>query len=193
MVFGSFYSSTQFSSCSGYRSRPDENTSESFRNDKLLTLLMFNLTYKSCDIMKKTKDTLTSQLTTVEKTDLVARIATMGVTHIAISVVMDDNARLISVGSTTPSPRTVESETQDWCSIIHGQPNVCGSGTYGGFLKGIHRGAFCGVEKILGLQFGTGKGVGTGARSAAGGKTTGLGGDDVYLDKQAGACGALRA
>ncbi|HEX9503624.1 MAG TPA: hypothetical protein VF974_04870 [Patescibacteria group bacterium] len=147
---------------------------------------MFNLTYKSCDIMKKTKDTLTSQLTTVEKTDLVARIATMGVTHIAISVVMDDNARLISVGSTTPSPRTVESETQDWCSIIHAQPNVYGSGTYGGFLKVIHRGAFCGIENIWGFPFDTGTALGTAASSAADGNTTWCGRYYRYLNNHVG-------
>src|SRR5258708_4112019 len=135
--------------------------------------------------MKKPYVCCNDQCTTVEKTYLFASISTKGVTHIAISVVMDDNARLISVGSTTPSPRTVESETQDWCSIIHAQPNVYGSGTYGGFLKVIHRGAFCGIENIWGFPFDTGTALGTAASSAADGNTTWCGRYYRYLNNHA--------
>jgi hypothetical protein len=109
---------------------------------------MYNLTYKCVDVMKKSKDTLTSQLTTAEKTALVAAIKTIGVTHIAISVPMDDNSVWVSAGS-TPSPRTVEAETQDWCDVIHAAG-----------LKVIHRGAFGGIENIFGVAYDQGTSLG---------------------------------
>lgn len=121
---------------------------------------MFNLPVKMVDVMKKTKDTLTNQLLTAEKTDLVARIATMGVTHIAVDIVMDDNSVIIS-NSTTPSPLTVEAETQSWCDIIHAAGlNVC------------HRGTFCGVENIYNFAFDTGTSIGTPSSAPTDGNTT---------------------
>jgi hypothetical protein len=141
---------------------------------------MFNLTYKSVDVMKKTKDSLTGQLTTIEKQDLVARIATMGVTHIAISVVMDDNS-VITGNSTTPSPRTVEAETQDWCDVIHAQQSI-----YGQPLNVIHRGAFCGIESIFNFAYDTGTGVGTASSAATDGNTTWCGRYYRYLTNHVG-------
>lgn len=108
---------------------------------------MKNLLYKSIDVMKKSKDTLTGQITTEEKIALVKTLATTGITHIAISVPLDDNSIFVSAGS-TPSPRTVEQETMDWCDVIHAQQSV-----YGQPLRVIHRGSFGGVENIFGVAF----------------------------------------
>ncbi len=108
---------------------------------------MKNLTYKSVDVMKKSKDTLTGQLSTAEKISLVKTLATLGITHIAISVPMDDNSVFTDAG-TTPSPKTVEYETMEWCDIIHAQDSV-----YGEKLKVIHRGTFAAIENIFSVAF----------------------------------------
>ncbi len=97
--------------------------------------------------MKKSKDTLTSQLSIEEKINLVACLATLGITHVAISVPLDDNSIWIAAGS-TPSPNTVENETQEWCDVIHSQLSM-----YGLPLKVIHRGSFGGVENIFGVAY----------------------------------------
>lgn len=123
---------------------------------------MYNLTYKSVSVMKKTRENSSAQITTAEKQNLVACLANMGVTHVEITMFADDNASLISHGF-TPSPRTIEAETQDWYSVIHAQPNVYGSGVFGGFLKVYDRAIFCGIEAIEGFAADTGTPVGTSA------------------------------
>lgn len=104
--------------------------------------------------MKKTKDLVNNQLTTAEKTALIACIKTMGVTHISIAIPMDSQAVFLANG-TTPSPRTISAETQDWCDVIH---------TTG--LKVVHRGTFSGVENIWNAAFYDGS-VSTGTSSSA--------------------------
>lgn len=130
---------------------------------------MFNLTYKSIDVMKKSKDTLTSQLSTAEKTALVAAIKQTGCTHIAISVPLDDNSVWVSAGS-TPSPRTVEAETMDWCDVIHAAG-----------LKVMHRGSFGGIENIFNVAYDTGTSMGNAASSATDGNSTWCGRYYRYL------------
>jgi hypothetical protein len=98
--------------------------------------------------MKKSKDSLVQQLTTAEKTALVAAIKQTGCTHIAISVPMDDNDVFIDATS-TPSPRTAEEEVQDWCDVIHAAG-----------LKVLHRGAFGGIEHIFDVPFDTTRDLG---------------------------------
>lgn len=79
---------------------------------------MYNLQIKSIDVMKKTKDLFENQITTEEKTDLIQCLKTTGATHIAISIIADDNTVLRGVNN-HPSPRTIEDETKDWCDVIH--------------------------------------------------------------------------
>lgn len=147
---------------------------------------MKNLTYKAIDVMKKSKDTVTSQLTTAEKANLVARLATVGITHIAISVPMDIQSEFIAFG-TTPSPRTISGETQDWCDVIHAQLSV-----YGTPLKVIHRGTFCGVEAIWGSGYiDGGLPIGTQASAPTDGTSTLLGRWYLYLNTNVGASHVL--
>src|ERR1035437_2563193 len=110
-------------------------------NFNLPTYTLSGLTYKSIDVMKKTKDALTNQLSSAQKINLIACLKTAGITHIAICVPMDTTAQYTAAGS-TPSPRTVEAETQDWCDKIHAVG-----------LNVIHRGSFGGVENIWGIPF----------------------------------------
>lgn len=72
------------------------------------------------DVMKQTKDTVTSQLTTAEKQNLVACLKTANTTHVSISIPLATNAEFIAVGR-TPSPRTIEDEWLDWANVIHAQ------------------------------------------------------------------------
>lgn len=111
--------------------------------------------------MKKTKDTVTSQLGTTEKTNLIACLATLGITHIAISVPMDTQAVMVANG-TTPSPNTMSAETQEWCDLIHAAG-----------LKVIHRGTFCGAENIWNAPYYDGSvTTGTEASASTDGSTT---------------------
>jgi hypothetical protein len=121
---------------------------------------MKNLTYKGIDIMKKTKDTITGQLGTAEKTNLIACLATTGATHIAISHALDTNAQLIAAG-TTPSPQTIEAEIQEWCDIIHAAG-----------MKVMHRGKFSGTDSPASwgfsqIIFGTGTQLNIGTSGSA--------------------------
>lgn len=141
---------------------------------------MKNLIYKSVDVMKKSKDTLTGQLSTAEKISLVSTLASLGVTHIAIAVPMDDNSVWVGAGN-TPSPNTVEQETQDWCDVIHAQRSV-----YGGYLNVIHRGTFGGVENIFNVAYDTGTSQGSAASSASDGNTTWCGRYYRYLNNHVG-------
>jgi hypothetical protein len=136
---------------------------------------MKNLTYKAVDVMKKTKDTVTSQLTTAEKQNLVACLATTGITHIAISIPMDVQSVFTDAG-TTPSPRTISGETQDWCDVIHAAG-----------LKVIHRGTFCACENIWNVPFADGSvSTGSAASAASDGNTTWCGKFYNYLNTNVG-------
>lgn len=126
--------------------------------------------------MKKSKDTVTSQLTTAEKENLIACLATTGITHIAISVPMDIQSEMVAFGS-TPSPRTISGETQDWCDVIHAQLSI-----YGEPLKVIHRGTLCGVEAIWGAGYiDGGLTIGSQGSAAGDGTNTLLGRYYLYL------------
>lgn len=141
---------------------------------------MKNLIYKSIDVMKKSKDTLVSQLTTAEKQSLVACLATTGITHVSISVPLDDNSVWVAAGS-TPSPRTVEAETMDWCDVIHAQTGVDGNP-----LKVLHRGSFGGIENIYNVPYDTGTPIGTASSAASDGNTTWCGRYYRYLNNHVG-------
>lgn len=137
---------------------------------------MYNLTYKSIDVMKKSKDTVANQLTTAEKQNLIACLASTGITHVSISVPMDKQSEMIAFG-TTPSPRTISGETQDWCDVIHAQQSI-----YGEPLKVIHRGTLCGVEQIYGAGYiDGGLTFGTAASAAGDGTNTLCGRYYIYL------------
>lgn len=138
---------------------------------------MKNLTYKVIDVMKKSKDSLTSQLTTAEKQALVSCLAQTGCTHIAISVPMDANAVWVSAGS-TPSPRTVEAEVQDWCDVIHAQDSV-----YGPKLRVLHRGSFGGIENIFNVPYDQGTSLGNASSTT---NTTWCGRYYIYLNTHVG-------
>ncbi len=143
---------------------------------------MYNLTYKSVDIMKKTKDTVQSQLTTAEKQALVSTLATLGITHIAISIPMDIQSEFVAFGS-TPSPRTISGETQDWCDVIHAQQSI-----YGVPLKVIHRGTLCGVEAIYNAGYiDGGLTIGTQSSAASDGTNTLAGRFYLYMNTNVGA------
>lgn len=138
---------------------------------------MINLTYKGISVLKKSKDTLLNQLTTAEKTTLVACIKSMGVNFIDCNVPMNDNSEFIAVGS-TPSPRTVEAETQDWCDVIHAAD-----------LNIMHRGAYGQVEgpaNVFGIPFSPAMAMGTAASASTDGNTTMCGRWYRYLTNHVG-------
>lgn len=91
--------------------------------------------------MKKTREASASQITRAEKATLVACLALMGVTHVEITMFTPSNAKLIANGF-TPSPQTIEAETQEWYDVIHSQPNIYGSSVNGGFLRVFDRAVF---------------------------------------------------
>lgn len=97
---------------------------------------MKTLFIKSVDVMKKSKDTVNNQSTLADKQNLIARLATMGITHVAISVPMDTNVQMKAAGN-TPSPLSIEGETRQWCKVIHDAG-----------LNVLHRGTFSGMEAI---------------------------------------------
>jgi hypothetical protein len=133
------------------------------------------LTYKAIDVMKKSKDTLTSQITTAEKTALISCLAQTGCTHISISIPADDNSVWVAAGN-TPSSRTAEAEVMDWCDVIHAQLGLDGTP-----LKVIHRPAFGGIENIFGVAYDQGTAIGTAASSATDVNTTWCGRYYRYL------------
>ncbi len=140
------------------------------------------LTYKGVDVMKKTKDIITAQLTTAEKTALIATLATTGATHIAISHPMDIQSQLVAFGS-TPSPRTISAEIQDWCDVIHAQLSITGVP-----LKVLHRGTLCGAEAIWGAGYiDGGLALGTSATAIADGTNSLCGRFYLYINTNVGA------
>lgn len=135
---------------------------------------MFNLIYKGISVMKKQRESSNNQPTLAEKQNLIARLATAGVTHIEFTMLANDNADLISHGF-TPSPKTIEAETQEWYDVVHAQPNVYGPSVYGGYLKVIDRCVFANQEGIVGWSVDTGTPIGTAASAPTDGNSTWLG------------------
>ncbi len=115
---------------------------------------MKNLSVRSIDIMKKTKDTVISQLSDATKEALLNAIDKFGATHVSISLPMDTQAVMVANG-TTPSSRSISAETQDWCTRIHAHG-----------MNVIHRGTLCGAEAIWGASFYDG-GVSIGTSASA--------------------------
>ena len=137
---------------------------------------MKNLTYKVIDIMKKTKDTVNSQLSNSEKESLLIAIEQFGATHVAISIPMDVQSVFTDAG-TTPSPRTISAETQDWCDRIHAHG-----------MKVLHRGTFCAVENVWGVAYADGNvSTGSAASAISDGNTTWSGKFYNYLNTNVGA------
>lgn len=126
--------------------------------------------------MKKTKDVITAQLTSAEKKALIDCLRTTGATHIAISTPMDIQSEFVAFGS-TPSPRTISEEVQDWCDIIHARG-----------MKVLHRGTLCGVEAIWGAGYiDGGLTIGTRTSAATDGTNTLAGRIYLYLNTNVGA------
>lgn len=137
---------------------------------------MNNLTWKCVSSMKKNKDNVNNQLSTAEKTDLISAYARLGVNLIDINLPMDSDARMVSVGGTTPSPNTMVAEVQEWCDLIHAQTSL-----YGSSIKVLHRGTFCGIENIWGFPFDKTTAMGSAASAATDGETTWCGRYYNYL------------
>lgn len=94
---------------------------------------------RSEDVMKYTKDVMTSQPSDADIDSIVTALKSLGITHIAISVPLDATSNYPSSGK--PSPRTAEAFTQKWADSIH---------SHG--LNVIWRGTFSGLEGIYGFQ-----------------------------------------
>lgn len=101
-----------------------------------------NLQYRSVDTMDLTKDRLTGQPTDAYITNLLDCIVnTFNITHVSISIPLDESAAYTSEGVTVPSPRTASAYYQKWATEIHGRGK-----------KIIHRGTFNGIEGLYGFQ-----------------------------------------
>lgn len=134
--------------------------------------------------MKKTRESSSSQIGTTEKRNLIACLANMGFTHIEITMFAETNADLISHGF-TPSPQSIEAETQEWYDLIHAQANVYGSSVFGGYMKVFDRPVFCAMGdnngEIVGYTRETATPLGTAASSSTDGEATWLGRFRRYL------------
>lgn len=98
---------------------------------------------KSLDVMKYTKDVMTSQPSDAEITSLVQNARSVGASYVAISTPMDPTADY-PVGS-KPAPRTAEQFTQVWADAIHSAGlHVIWRGTWNG-LEGLY-----GFAKLVG-------------------------------------------
>lgn len=73
---------------------------------------------RSYDFMKNMKDTLTNQLTTPEKITLATLAKASYANYGGFSVIVADQDELVAAGS-TPYPRTIDEEWQDWCDVLH--------------------------------------------------------------------------
>jgi len=101
-----------------------------------------NLTYRSIDAMKLTKDNVTSQVNqTFINTYCQFLAQNLNITHIAISIPLDPNADFVTNGS-TPTPNTVEQYIAMWCTGIHNAG-----------LKVFYRGTFCNMENIYNFPY----------------------------------------
>lgn len=142
---------------------------------------MKNLTYKSVSVMKKTRESSNNQITLAEKQNLIACIASLGTTHAEITMFTPDNADLIAHGF-TPSPRTIEAETQEWYDVIHAQPNVYGASVNGGYMKVLDRAVFPNMEGIAGYSVDKTTPIGTAITAASDGNSTWCGRYYNYLN-----------
>lgn len=80
---------------------------------------MENLTYRSIDVMKWTKDRNTNQCSQTQITNIVTTLAqNFNLTHIAISCAMNPQSEFES--GHIPTPLTITQYTQRWCDAIHG-------------------------------------------------------------------------
>lgn len=94
------------------------------------------LTYRSIDAMKYTKDNVRSQPTDFFITSYCNFLAAnFNITHVAIAVPLEAQADWVSAGVVLPSPRTVENYTKKWCDAIHAAG-----------LKVLFRGSYCQIE-----------------------------------------------
>jgi hypothetical protein len=74
------------------------------------------LKYRSVDVMKWTKDMIRGQPSDATIKAVVGSLASLNVTHIAISVPLDASS---DYPAPPPSPRTAEAYTQAWADAIH--------------------------------------------------------------------------
>lgn len=136
--------------------------------------------------MKKQRESSSNQIGLAEKQNLVAAYAASGATHVDCNLFTASNARLIARGF-TPSPLTIEAETQQWYDVIHAQPNVYGSSVYGGYLKVLDRAIFpeAGDNNgtVVGFPIETSTPVGSAASAATDGETTWCGRWYTYLSR----------
>ena len=93
---------------------------------------------KSIDVMKYTKDVMTSQPTDAQIDSIVQNAKAAGATHVAISIPMDATGAY-PAGS-QPAPRGAEAFTQKWADTIHSAG-----------LHIIWRGTFNGLEGLYGF------------------------------------------
>lgn len=141
---------------------------------------MKNLIYKSVSVLKKTRESLNAQIGLIEKQNLVACLASLGCTHVEIIMFAPDNSDLVAHGF-TPSPRTIEAETQQWYDVIHAQPNVYGASVNGGYLKVLDRVVFPSMEGIIGYSIEKTIPIGTSLTAASDGLSTWCGRYYNYL------------
>lgn len=101
-----------------------------------------NLTYRSIDAMKLTKDNINSQVSQNFVTSYCQFLAqNLNITHIAISMPLDSNADFIANGN-TPGPLTVEQYLAMWATAIHNAG-----------LKVFYRGTFSNMENIYNFPY----------------------------------------
>ncbi len=120
---------------------------------------------RSVDVMKYTKDVVTSQPSDADIDNLVDTLKSMNITHIAIAIPMDETGSYPSTGK--PSPRTAEDFTQKWADTVHGKG-----------LKIIWRGTFSGIEGLYRFTKRVGSNrfpAGTAASAPTDGSSTWLG------------------
>lgn len=135
--------------------------------------LLSDLTYVSVDTMKWNKDLVRNQLTDEQIAAVIAPLASMNVTHIAIAPPMDETADFLAEGVDLPNPRTAALHIQAWFDAIHAAGK-----------KVLFRGTFCGLEGIYDFQHKVGVdrfAPGTAASAAADGQTTWLGKIDDWI------------
>lgn len=147
---------------------------------------MYNLTYKMVSVDQFSgRYSVLGQLGTIEKTNLIACLAQTGATHIQFASMGDSQAEYIARGH-TPTPKTIDAETQEWYDIIHAQPNVYGSSVFGGYLKVWDRTIFAATQLILDFPADTGTSIGTAASAATDGTSTWCGRYYNYLYNRVG-------
>lgn len=121
---------------------------------------MRNLTYKAISIMKFTKDTLTSQVSSAVAAQIVSEVCKILPTHIEVATPMDT----AMAGDT---PKTIREYYAMWCDAIHGN-----------YRKVVHRGTYNDFEGLYSTAKKVGASripIGTVASAPTDGQTTWLG------------------